>query len=263
MTRCFPILVTGWVLAGSLAAQDPRGEIAGRVTDPSGAVVVGARVAAVSVDTTQVTRTTTNSAGDYLLPFLNVGEYVVSVEAAGFQLYRETKVTVRTGESSVVDVKLAVESPSHSIKVVASAPGVEGTGGDPIVADADVIQVLPFRDGNPVALALLAAGVAEVADLSNGGTSRAYENENASAIVVNGSSSGSHEYRIDGAANTGGSSGNVAYVPPSGVVSEVKVEASLVDARIGFASGALLSLSLRPGTNALHGQVYGIVENQQ
>ena len=262
MTRLFAFLAAGSILAGSLAAQDPRGEIAGRVTDPSGAVVAGARVAAVSADTTQITRATTNSAGDYLLPFLNAGEYTVTVESAGFQLYRETKVMVRTGESSVVDVKLAVGSASHSVQVVASASAVEGAIGDPvIVADSEIIEVLPFRDGNPVALALLAAGVADVADLSGGGTSRPYENENASAIVVNGSSSGTHEYKIDGAANTGGSSGNVAYVPPSGVVSEVKVEASLVDARIGFSSGATVSIGLRPGTNLLHGQVYTYIEN--
>ncbi len=262
MTRLFAFLAAGSILAGSLAAQDPRGEIAGRVTDPSGAVVAGARVAAVSADTTQITRATTNSAGDYLLPFLNAGEYTVTVESAGFQLYRETKVMVRTGESSAVDVKLAVGSASHSVQVVASASAVEGAIGDPvIVADSEIIEVLPFRDGNPVALALLAAGVADVADLSGGGTSRPYENENASAIVVNGSSSGTHEYKIDGAANTGGSSGNVAYVPPSGVVSEVKVEASLVDARIGFSSGATVSLSLKPGTNLLHGQVYSFLEN--
>jgi len=139
---------------------------------------------------------------------------------------------------------------------------VEGAVRDPgMVADSEAIEVLPFRDGNPVSLALLAAGVADVADLSGGGTSRAYENENASSIVVNGSSSGTHEYKIDGAPDTGGSSGNVAYVPPSGVVSEVKVEASLVDARIGFSSGATVSLSLKPGTNLLHGQVYSYIEN--
>ena len=262
MTRHFTILAAGWALAGSLAAQDPRGEIAGRVTDPSGAVVAGARVAAVSLDTNQITRAATNSAGDYLLPFLNAGEYVVTVESAGFQVYREAKVIVRTGESTVVDAKLALVSASHSVRVVASAPGVEGAIRDPgIVADSETIEVLPSRDGNPVLLALLAAGVADVADLSGGGTSRAYENENASAIVVNGSSSGTHEYKIDGAPNTGGASGNVAYVPPSGVVSEVKVEASLVDARIGFSSGATVSLSLKSGTNLLHGQLYSYIEN--
>jgi hypothetical protein len=262
MTRLIAILAAGWALAGVLAAQDPRGEISGRVTDPSGAVVAGAKVAAVSVDTTQVTRTTTNSAGDYLLPFLNAGEYMVSVESAGFRTYRETKVIVRTGESTVVDVGLVVGSASHSVQVVANASTLEVVTRDPApIADSETIQVLPFRDGNPVLLALLEPGVADVADLSGGATSRPYENENASAIVVNGSSSGTHEYKIDGAANTGGSSGNVAYVPPSGTVSEVKVEASLVDARIGFSSGATQSMGLRAGTNVPHGQLYGYLEN--
>ncbi len=262
MTRHLTNLVAALVLAGSLAAQDPRGEIAGTVTDPSGAVVAGAKVAAVSVDTNQITRATTNSAGDYLLPFLNAGEYVVSIEHPGFELYRETKVAVRTGESTTLDAKLAVGSASHSIQVVAKDPGVEGAMRDPsMVTDADAIEVLPFRDGNPALLALLAAGTADLTDLTDGNTGRPYENENASAIVVNGSSSGTHEYKLDGAVNTGGSSGNVAYVPPSGVVSEVKVEASLVDARIGFSSGATISMGLKPGTNLLRGQLYGYLEN--
>ena len=146
----------------------------------------------------------------------------MSVESAGFQLYREAKVMVRTGESTAVDVTLAVVNASHSIQVVAGAPGLDSAiSGSSFVADSDTIEVLPSRDGNPVLLSMLSAGVSNLID---GGTSRPYDNENTSAIAVNGSPSGTQEYKMDGAANTGGGSGNVAYVPPSGVVSEVKVE---------------------------------------
>jgi hypothetical protein len=259
MTRSFAILAAIAILAGRLAAQDARGEITGRVSDPSGSVIAGAKVCAVNIATTQSTKGSTNSSGEYLLPFLNEGEYVVSVESAGFQLYREAKVIVRTGESTVVDVTLAVMGASHSVQVVAGAPGMDSAiSGSGFVADSDTIEVLPSRDGNPVLLSMLSAGVSNLID---GGTSRPYDNENTSAITVNGSPSGTQEYKMDGAANTGGGSGNVAYVPPSGVVSEVKVETSLVDARVGFSSGATVSLSLKPGTNLLHGQVYTYLEN--
>jgi hypothetical protein len=259
MTRSLAILAATAILAGRLAAQDSRGEITGRVSDPSGLVIAGAKVTAVNIATTQSTKATTNSAGEYLLPFLNAGEYVVSVESAGFRLYRETDVMVRAGESVVVDVKLAVMNTSHSVQVAAGAPSLDSPiSGSGLVADSETIEVLPSRDGNPILLAMLSAGVSNLID---GGTSRPYENENASAIAVNGSSSGTQEYKMDGAANTGGASGNVAYVPPSGVVSEVKVETSLVDARIGFSSGATVNLSLKPGTNLLHGQVYTYLEN--
>ena len=259
MTRCFAILAASCLLAGSLAAQDTRGEITGRVTDPSGLVVAGAKITAVHTATTQLTKATTNSTGDFLLPFVNAGEYMVSVESAGFQPYRDTKVIVRTGESVVLDVKLSVMNTSHSVQVVAGASGLDNTNsGSRLVVDSDTIEVLPVRDGNPLLLATLAAGVINLAE---GGTSRPYENENSSAIMVDGSSAGSHEYKIDGAANTGGASGNVAYVPPAGVVSEVKVETSPVDARNGFSSGATINLGLKGGANRLHGQAYAYLEN--
>ena len=88
-------------------AQGSRGQILGRVTDPSGAVIVGATVRAMNTATNVVTTASTNQTGDYTLPFLVAGDYEVSVDAPGFKkIQRKGSRAVRSalmgllGESS-------------------------------------------------------------------------------------------------------------------------------------------------------------------
>jgi hypothetical protein len=251
------MLTVAGVLAFRLPAQDTRGEILGRVTDASGAVVSGARIRAVDHASNVVAAAVANASGDYLLPSLNPGVYEVLVEMPGFRRFRQDQVTVRSSESATVNVKLEVGPASERIQVVAQAP-LLGIAAFEMAVTSERLLDLPLRDGNPVMLALLAPGVVNVSD---GGTYRPYDNENASAIAVNGSSAGTHEFQIDGAANTGGASGNVAYVPPADVVSEFMIEAITFDARNGFSSGATVKLGLRQGTKHLHGQLYSYLEN--
>jgi hypothetical protein len=75
-------------------SQESRGDILGRVTDPSGAVIAGATVRAVNTATNVQSTTTTNQTGDYVLPFLNPGTYKFSVQAAGFKNYVQEGITV-------------------------------------------------------------------------------------------------------------------------------------------------------------------------
>ena len=257
MKHCFAILAAAGALAFQLPAEDSRGEILGRVTDASGAVVSGARIRAIDNATSAAAAATANASGDYRLPSLDPGDYEVSVEMPGFRRYRQDSVSVRSGESATVNVKLEVGPASQRIQVVEQAP-LLGTASFEMAVQSEKLLELPIRDGNPVTLALLAPGVVNV---SEGGTYRPYDNENASAIAVNGSSAGSHEFLIDGAANTGGASGNVAHVPPADAVSDFMVEAATFDARNGFSSGATVKLSLRAGASRLHGQLYSYLEN--
>jgi hypothetical protein len=252
------LVVTGFA-ACSLSAQDTRGEILGRVVDPSGAAMSGAKVTAVNTATNVAASAVSGATGDYLLPLLNEGAYRLTVEAAGFRIHTRDAVTIRTGESTTIDVQLALVTGRESVQVEARAPLLDPANpASGMIVESETIVQLPLRDGNPVMLSILAPGVI---NLSEGGTTRAYDNENASAIAVNGASSGSHEFKIDGASNTGGASGNVAYVPPAGAVSEFKIETSPFDARNGFSSGAAINLSLKPGVNRPHVQVYYYLEN--
>ena len=119
-------LFAGILLFSTLAySQETRGQILGRVTDPSGAVMSGATVKAVDTATNVQTTTTTNSSGDYVLPFLISGTYNVEAEMAGFRTFEQESVLVQVGDKATLDIVLQIGSASERVVVVGSAPLVE------------------------------------------------------------------------------------------------------------------------------------------
>ncbi len=100
--------------------QAESGSINGTVTDKTGAVVVGAKVTATSVDTGLVRTTTTKSAGEYTITNLPPKTYDVTIEAQGFQKLTQR---VKVGIGSIIDVsaKLAVTGASTTVEVTGSA----------------------------------------------------------------------------------------------------------------------------------------------
>src|SRR6059036_3144812 len=85
--------------AGLIWAQTDRGTITGSVTDPSGAVIVGAKVTATNTATRASTETITTSTGKYTVPLLRPGTYEVTVEQTGFKKYIQTGVIVEVGQT--------------------------------------------------------------------------------------------------------------------------------------------------------------------
>jgi hypothetical protein len=114
-------ILTLALCAGS-AAQDYRGAVLGRVTDPSGAAVAGAKVAAVNEATNTVAAAQTAADGAYFIPFLIPGRYRVEVEASGFQKYAQSGITVSVNSQVRVDVTLQVGAITESVTVTADAP---------------------------------------------------------------------------------------------------------------------------------------------
>src|SRR5260370_3814311 len=96
------------VLASRLPAQETRGQIIGRVTDSAGGVVVGAQVKGVNVDTNVASSGVTNTAGDYVLPFLIPATYNVAVEMNRFPPYIERAVTVTPDDKVTTNVNLEI-----------------------------------------------------------------------------------------------------------------------------------------------------------
>lgn len=102
-------------------AQIRSGSITGIVTDPSGAPVGGARVEAVQTETKTSYRTTTSSCGSYTVPYLESGNYTVTITATGFPPFHVTEVSVKTAETTRTDVQLKLGTLATSVEVTASA----------------------------------------------------------------------------------------------------------------------------------------------
>jgi hypothetical protein len=160
MVACFFLLVT---LAGSRIAafaQAPVGNIAGTVSDPSGAMIGGATVTAVSQAEGARRSATTDDQGYFLISTLQPGQYKVTIEANGFAPLEVASVVVEVGQTARVDAQLKVAGSAERIVVESASAAVESTqstvGG---VVRAQQIEELPLNGRNYLELAKLEPGI--------------------------------------------------------------------------------------------------------
>ncbi len=199
------------LVVGSTAAQEFRGSITGRVTDASGAVVVGAQIAATNAATNNSVWATTDESGDYTIIFLTPGSYALTVEAGGFKKLLRQGVEVRVGDKLTLDLTLEVGEVAETVSIVTETPLLEAaTASSGQVIDRRRISELPLSDGNPFVLSRLAPGITYTGDLK---FSRPFDNLGTSSIVSNGAPGG-NEFTLDGSPNTANRDARVAFVPP-------------------------------------------------
>ena len=142
------------------------GSVVGTVTDPSGAVVPGAKVALTSVQTGTTLETTTSSAGQYVFPVVPVGTYKMTVTGSGFQQEVISNIEIPLNKTLTEDVKLRLGAASSSIEVTASAVHLEQqTSQASTTVDEHTYSVLPIAlNGaarSPTMIADLMPGVAD------------------------------------------------------------------------------------------------------
>ena len=241
----------------SAVAQEFRGSITGRVIDKTGTGVAGAHVTVTETETNASTNTTTDEAGTYTALYLTPGLYSMSVEAKGFKKLERQGIEVRVGDKLALDLQVELGTVRQQVQVVGSVPILEtesASAGQ--VIDERRISELPLSDGNPFVLTRLAPGVTYTGDLR---FSRPFDNGGTSSIVVNGAPGG-NEFSLDGSPNM--ANGNrVAFVPPADAVREFKVVTAAYDAGQGHTGGADVNVTLKSGTNSLHGTLYEFDRN--
>src|SRR6266542_4319744 len=108
-----------------LAQTTGSATLVGVVTDPTGAVIAGAKVTVVNTGTQFVSSTMTKADGGYYVPYLLPGTYRLTVEAAGFKSYVHGGIELRIDESPRINVQMEVGQLSDTVSVVASAPLLE------------------------------------------------------------------------------------------------------------------------------------------
>ena len=234
------------------AAQEFRGTVLGRLTDPTGAIVPRAGVDVKNAETGASFKTTSNESGNYQVPFLLPGNYTIRVEAPGFKAVERSGIRVSTGGLVTVDFQLEVGVTSDSITVAADPPLLDTASADlGQVVTREFVQTLEFStDRNIASLALLAPGV----NGNDGGTYTAATHANIS-INGGGGTQGDNEYLVDGIPNTT-AGGAPVFLPAIDAVDEFKVHTTMFDASMGHTNGGVISLTTRGGTNELHGTGY-------
>src|SRR5262249_1457333 len=138
MRRALLTLVFATALASDLRAQSTNASLTGRITDPSKALIVGARVAAVSAGTNSLYETTTNHSGEYYLPNLPPSSYRIEVEKPGFKKLIRPDVILHVQDAIEIDFEMPLGVASDSVTV---------TGGTPLLntTDATVSTLIDHR----------------------------------------------------------------------------------------------------------------------
>ena len=247
-------LAIALLCGGGLYAQEYRGSIQGRVSDPSGAAVPAAAVAVKNVETGVSVDATTNEEGNFQVPFLLPGNYAVAVTHAGFKKAERSDVRVNTNSRVELAFALEIGAASETVTVDTRAPLLETTESDlGVVMNNNVVSnvaVSIYR--NAINFARLAPGV-------SGAPAGTYTSDNQTQISISGGggTQGNNEIILDGVPDTIPlSSGSVVMVPSVDSIEEVKVSTTMFDASYGHSNGGAINIVTRGGTNQPHGDIY-------
>lgn len=242
------LLMAGLLAGGLCFGQESRATIIGRVTDPTGALVPGANVRAVNLETNAAGTSVTNQSGNFEVPYLLPGRYTITVGATGFKTAVRDQIELRVGDRMALDFALELGAVGESVTVTGETPLVESaTASVSSMMNETLVADLPGVGGNPFRFTRFIAGVTNSGNWGGGGAQIVTES---TQIVVNGTTNAS-EASLDGSPNMG--QRNVVINPPRDLVQEMKIHTAGYDASLGHAAGAMTNVSTKSGTNQLHG----------
>jgi outer membrane receptor protein involved in Fe transport len=230
------------------------GAVTGTVTDPSGAVISGATVAIANVNT-GVSRpaVTTGPTGAYTFSNLPPGIYDVKVAAPGFGPFTQ-RVDVTIGGNSTVNAAMKIAASGTTVEVL-GAGGVQVNtvtqGLSDIVSSQQVTQ-LPSLNRNPYDLVATSSNVAE--DPSN--KFNGVGSVRGTGFNINGLRTASTDALLDGGENVDLFTTQVGQQIPLDAVQQFRVLTSDFDAQYGRASGGVVNVATKSGTNSWHGSLY-------
>ena len=248
----------------TVKAQTFTAQMTGLVTDPSGAVIPGAKLTATNIATNVAQNTVSNSEGIYRILNLPPGEYKLQAEANGFKSFTQGPITLQVADIVTVNVKLELGQVSQQVNVTSAPPLLEtqsATMGQ-VITQRSIVG-LPLNVRDPLALLGLSSNVVLGGSfgVGNGQTADRGRNFFESDFNVGGGRSGSQEIMIDGAPDTTGDINRGAIDPPVDSVQEFKVQANSASAEFGRTTGGVINIITKSGTNNYHGRVYDFERN--
>ena len=252
MTRIL-LLLTALSLA--LSGQTFRGELAGGVTDPSGAALAAAIIKLENPDTGFSRSVVTNSAGGFVIPDLPVGTYELTITSPGFEAKKITGISISVAKTTNIPVQLGVARQQSQVEVMASGVTIETTSSALVaVVDSKSVQEMPMNGRDFTQMIKLSPGVTP------------------SGASVNGMRTNGKNFQIDGAdnndaysnavaVNQGGVSGIAGALVPIEALEEFSVETN-ASADTGRNGGASVQMVIKSGTNNLHGSLFFFDRNE-
>jgi hypothetical protein len=262
----FLVLLTAFVAATGMFqcawGQAVTASITGTVTDPSGASVPGATVAATSVERGIVYTATTNDSGLYLIANLPVGSYTLKVEKSGFSSATRPAFVLTLNQVARIDIAMKVGQISETVEVSGAAPVLktETTQVDTII-NAATNDNLPLASRNYVQLTLLVPGSVSTdpSSFSSGNNTAGY----GSRPLINGNREQANNFLLDGMDNNQVSDNLLGYTPAPDAIEEFNLITNNAPAEFGNFEGGIINATIKSGTNAYHGDVWEYFRNDK
>ena len=248
------------VLAGVAFAQSDRGAITGTISDPAGAVIPSATIQAKNTATGAEYPTASTNTGNYTLAQLPPGVYNLSVSVPGFKAFVRQGITVLATQTLRVDVTMEVGAIAESVTVSGDVPLLKTESGElshnvrmetlaniPLLSIGTGVGASGMR--NPYAVMQVLPGTDWRPDAS---------------VRVNGTPGNTQGLRVEGMDATNNMWQNMGQYTQQGVdaIQEFAVQTSNYAAEFGQAGSAVFNLTMRSGTNSIHGSAYEYFVNE-
>ena len=249
------VLATPVLILSASAFAQSTGSIRGTVTDGTGSVIANASFSLTDANT-QLSRTAvSNSDGIFVFPDLPIGKYTLTVTAPGFSAGTYSGITLVTGHVVDVPVKLSVGAANEQVTVSADSETIQtSTSAVQQSVTEEQIQNLPLNGRNPLQLTTLVPGTV----LTTVGTESGQEDN--TGLSVNGLRATQDTYTLDGAIYANRFFDSVPTLPNPDALQEFTIQTANYDSSHGGA-GALVQLTTRSGTSALHGSAFEFLRN--
>lgn len=255
------IVVVFLMFLSSASAQTVTGTLSGTVTDATGAVIPNVPVTAKSAETGLVRSVNTNGEGQYALPFLPLGTYDVSVEAAGFQKLVKSGVVIELNKNTVSNFTLEVSQVDAKISIVGEAPQIETTTGEikHSISETNIANT-PLPGRNFLSLTEQIPGYQNAPFI---GSSNVPTNSVGSSAVFSGQGTRSATFQVDGINNDDSSENQNRQGINVSTIKEFQVLTNAYSAEFGRAGGAVILVQTKSGTNQFHGEAYDFIQNDK
>ncbi|HYL83568.1 MAG TPA: carboxypeptidase regulatory-like domain-containing protein [Candidatus Angelobacter sp.] len=256
---CFRLLLLCCVITTGLYAQD-TGQITGTVRDNTGAVIPGAEVTVTSTAQGVPHKTTSNSAGEYLVAGLPAGTYNIEITAKGFKKFVVTGIVLRVAEKARADCALDVGEVTTEVTVTGEGVAQVETQSSEVsgVVTGRQISQLVLNNRNFVQLVTLVPGVSN----RTGQDEPAVGVYGSVAMAINGGRTEYNNWELDGGDNMdNGSNSTLNVYPNADAIAEVKVLTSNYGAQYGRNGSGTVETVTKSGGKDFHGDLFEFVRN--
>jgi carboxypeptidase family protein/TonB-dependent receptor-like protein len=260
----FLCLLVLWVFNTTPLCAQATQSIQGLVTDASGAIIAGAKVTITNEGMGVSQTVTTNETGNYNFPTVLVGNYDVKCEMQGFKTESVKAVRVETGAQVRQNFQLPVGEITETVEVSAAAVALNTenptVGG--VIENKRIVE-LPLNGRNVTQLAVLVPGVQFGERTGRGDGLGGFPIPGSGfSVSANGQREIHQVVSLDGVDAKDPRIHITNFVPSIEAIEEFKIQTNAYSAEYGFGGGAVTSITMKSGTNAIHGTLFEFLRNE-